>query len=348
MVTSHVSITSKEFRARVIIRCALERVREESERQGIEMALGQRGDVVLPPLNSEREEAEYETVVLESKAQYSYTIPSFYAISLKLRHVYGRAEDESGVNFYDMFFHEFPGCLSLELSHPSVVRITNGCIVEVCGTMYIALSCFTCFFFVFMQLDEFQKGMNTQLSYKDLKLLSDHEVFVAYAWHWKQDDGSEDISSSASGSTHSIPSSLSETEVDFNSSCTTHTLTFKCMGTVKDPRYQEALSKAAASLKDGNETPVRLRPEPENPFDPNAIAFDCLINNNWRHIGYVVQDVLLDVHEAMSKKEILSVKFAWVKFLLCWRRSGPGFYAGVEISKQGPWSLTCKRFASIY
>ena len=197
-----------------------------------------------------------------------------------------------------------------------------------------------------MQLKEFQKGLNAELNYKDLKLLSDHEVFVAYAWRLKQDSDSEDSSSVASESTNSVPSSPSETEVDISSSLTTHTLTFKCMGTVKDPNHQKVLSKAAALLKNGNEPPVRLRPEPENSFDANAIAFDCLIDNDWRRIGYVVQDVLLDVHDALSKKEIISIKLAWVKFLLCWRRSGPGYYAGINISKQGSWSLTCKHFAS--
>ena len=98
------------------------------------------GNVVLPHLNSQREEAEYDMLVLESKALYSYRIPSFYAISLKLRHIYGRAEDESGVNFYDVFFHEFPGCSNLARSHPSIVGITNGCIVEVCSTTLLSFT----------------------------------------------------------------------------------------------------------------------------------------------------------------------------------------------------------------
>ena len=188
--------------------------------------------------------------------------------------------------------------------------------------------------------------MSSELNYKDLKLLPDNEVFVAYAWHLKQDNcDSDDSSLMSSGSTNSVASSPSETEV-IDSSLAPHTLTFKCMGTVKDPNYQETLSKATALLKDGKETPVRLRPEPENPFDANAIAYECQIDNQWRRIGYVVQDALLDVHDALSKKEIISVKFAWVKYLLCWRRSGPGFYAGVNITKQGSWSQTCKHCAS--
>lgn len=88
--------------------------------------------VVEPPLNRHREDdSPYDMIVLKSISSYSYTIPSFYAISMKLRHVYARAEEDSGVNFYDIFLHEFPGCSSLQVSFPSIVCITNGCIVEV-------------------------------------------------------------------------------------------------------------------------------------------------------------------------------------------------------------------------
>ena len=79
----------------------------------------------------EEDDSPYDMIVLEAKSSYSYTIPSFYSVCLKLRHVYVRAEEPSGVNLYDVFFHEFPGCSSLQVSQPFVVRITNGCIVEV-------------------------------------------------------------------------------------------------------------------------------------------------------------------------------------------------------------------------
>ena len=70
------------------------------------------------------------------------------------------------------------------------------------------------------------------------------------------------------------------------------------------------------------------------------------IDSDWKRIGYVVQDTLMDVHDAITKGEIISVKIAWVKFLLRWRQSGPGFYAGINVSKQGTWSRTCTQFAS--
>ena len=44
-----------------------------------------------------------------------------------------------------------------------------------------------------------------------------------------------------------------------------------------------------------------------------------------------MKEALSDVHDALNNNRILSVKFSWVKFLLCWSHCGPGFYAGIDI-----------------
>jgi hypothetical protein len=66
----------------------------------------------------------------------------------------------------------------------------------------------------------------------------------------------------------------------------------------------------------------------------------------WCRIGYIVREVLDEVHEAITNGHILWVRFAWVKFLLHWTRSGPGFYAGINIVRLGEWSDKCVRSAS--
>ena len=180
-----------------------------------------------------------------------------------------------------------------------------------------------------MQLGEFRKGLSEELEYENLKLLSAHEVFVAYAWHWKKH---EDNCSTSSESIDT-DSSLSDTDFNFDAGFITHTLTFKCMGATKNTTHQEAL-RAAAALS------VRLRQEEENPVDANAIVFDFQKGDNWKRVGYVVQDALTEV---ILTKKIISVKIAWVKFLLCWRQR---FYAGIDIAKQGSWSPQCVRVRS--
>ena len=77
--------------------------------------------------------------------------------------------------------------------------------------------------------------------------------------------------------------------------------------------------------------PVRVTPEPDNPFDSNAIKFECQIEDQWRIIGYVVRDALDAVHSAIKKKcEIKDTKFEWVKYIMHWSKSGPGWYADHE------------------
>ena len=51
----------------------------------------------------------------------------------------------------------------------------------------------------------------------------------------------------------------SESELDFNAGFTTHTITFKCIGTIKDTGHQDALRTAVGSLKEDKDVSVRLR-----------------------------------------------------------------------------------------
>ena len=53
---------------------------------------------------------------------------------------------------------------------------------------------------------------------------------------------------------------------------------------------------------------------------------------------YIVREALDDVHRALEQKKIISVKFAWAKYLVVWMCSGPGYYAGINIPLNGEWS----------
>lgn len=163
----------------------------------------------------------------------------------------------------------------------------------------------------------------------DMMLLPHKEVFVAYTWNW--DEGGE--SDETNDGDEDSEATVDEEDSDGNTS-TTHTVTFKCMGANCHSSHQTALEHVAAA----QEVPVRLFPEPDNPEDSNAIAFQCCIAGDWRRIGYVVKEAVTEVHESLESGTIIAVKFAWTKFLLCWSKSGPGYYAGINISKQGNWS----------
>ena len=63
--------------------------------------------------------------------------------------------------------------------------------------------------------------------------------------------------------------------------------------------------------------------------------FQCKLDSKWQKIGYIVREALDDVHRALERKRIISVKFAWAKYLVVWMRSGPGYYAGINIALNG-------------
>ena len=62
------------------------------------------------------------------------------------------------------------------------------------------------------------------------------------------------------------------------------------------------------------------------------IAFVCSIDGKWSRIGYVVKEVADKVHEAIRDNKIISVKFAWIKYITNWPNSGPGYFTGISIT----------------
>ena len=63
----------------------------------------------------------------------------------------------------------------------------------------------------------------------------------------------------------------------------------------------------------------------------------CNVDSNWITIGYVVREALDCVHTVLAAEKIIYVKFAWVKYMVNWVRSGPGFYAGINVALNGEW-----------
>lgn len=185
----------------------------------------------------------------------------------------------------------------------------------------------------------------------------DGSVFVIWKWKWYEDhlesesDGEGEGNSCNQQAPEGNPAAdeeagSSEEEQDIVgamvaigwTSTVTHTVPFKCMGSAKELRYQEALARAAQLLHAGEDVPCNLVPEPTNPVDSRAIAFHCKVDGSWKCIGYVLREVLEDVHTAINDKVIIRVQFEWVKFMVHWKQ--PGWYAAVSITRFGEWSRT--------
>lgn len=162
-------------------------------------------------------------------------------------------------------------------------------------------------------------------------------VFVIWDWEWIEQDSGSDMSA-ASILAPALDSEDDNSDDAPDSSEVTHSVTFKCMGSTKELRYQEYLAKIAQRRSKGEVVPCRLKPEPTNPVDSQAIAFETEVDGVWQIIGYVVKEALCDVHKALAAKKVISVSFDWVKYQLYWR--APGWYAGINVTRLGKWSST--------
>ena len=196
-----------------------------------------------------------------------------------------------------------------------------------------------------MQPDVFASRVNIN----DMKL-TPHGVCVLWEWEWIEDmelfepsiESQEDSDHDSQNSTDSeVPPSRVASSIPV-----THTITFKCIGTVRSPAYQNSLKKVCQLRTEGHEVPVNIYCEPENPVDSKAIAFKCQIADEWHTIGYVVSEALDAVHMAIRNQDIVSVRFSWVNYLVSWSRSGPGYYAGINITVRGRWPKEVVRCAS--
>ena len=52
----------------------------------------------------------------------------------------------------------------------------------------------------------------------------------------------------------------------------------------------------------GEAVPVKIETEPKKPYDSKAI---CMVDGSWCRIGYIVREVLDEVHEAIADGHIL-------------------------------------------
>ena len=147
-------------------------------------------------------------------------------------------------------------------------------------------------------------------------------------------------------SDHSETTDSDASRCDTRSPIIQHTITFKCIGTTKSGEYQNILNKAKKELSLNLPVPLRLMPEPYNPMDNKAIAFECCMQGKWMRVGYVIRELTEEVYEAYKQNEIVNVEFEWIRYMLKGFASGPGFYAGIQVTRNGKWSLLAMAKAS--
>ena len=155
--------------------------------------------------------------------------------------------------------------------------------------------------------------------------------------HSSNDDSrSDDLNANQEFENDSDDSLDDDTKVPSDIPSITHSVIFKCIGNRKEHRYQELLALAKKKINEGKTVRVNINKEPDNPVDSKAIAFTCDVTGSWERIGYVVKEVLDEVHKAMDDGLNLKVEFDWIKYIV--HLKNPGWYTGIKITKSGEWS----------
>ena len=183
--------------------------------------------------------------------------------------------------------------------------------------------------------------------------LSDNDAHaVVILWEWESetaqpsstpiDSDKEESESDQDESEHTSeldddPECHQDTESNTTAECI-HTITFKCIGSTREKKYQ-VLEKARDRIQEGFTVPVCLTPEPYNMYDSEAVAYECNLDGEWKKVGYVVREVLPEVHAALQEKKITGIIFSWIKWNTAWPQSGQD-YAGIDISKKCYWGAT--------
>ena len=190
-------------------------------------------------------------------------------------------------------------------------------------------------------------------------MLTEKGVVIVWEWNWDDSDSGEDhVSESSVGADsddddHNLYIDSETDEADTTVAETTvaettvaETITFKCIGATHDSAGQQVMARAKTLIDQQECVPVIIEPEPDNQYDSKAIAFKCKVDGKWHRIGYIVREALDDVHNALAQKLVIDVSFKWIKYLVIWMRSGPGYYAGINTTISGKWSLQVHRCAS--
>ena len=104
------------------------------------------------------------------------------------------------------------------------------------------------------------------------------------------DSKGSDISSEEVFSDKEYHSSNESSDVDNSDDETTHTLAFKCIGAAHEKERQEFLKTASQKSKE-RKLQIKLRPEPTNEKDKNAIAIDINHGSGFFHCGYIASSL---------------------------------------------------------
>ncbi|KAJ7386745.1 hypothetical protein OS493_006759 [Desmophyllum pertusum] len=144
----------------------------------------------------------------------------------------------------------------------------------------------------------------------------------------------------------SNPSSVDDVEedelsdgelIDAAESVVLYSQYFAIKGAAWEDRYQEGLKLCSSKLLHQEEVKLRVKPEPGNIQDKNALTFEACIDDDWNILGYCALPKIPKLWKALQNEEITNLTIAnlrrnWIHQVRDFRFSG-----GVNIVIRGIW-----------
>jgi hypothetical protein len=109
------------------------------------------------------------------------------------------------------------------------------------------------------------------------------------------------------------------------------------MGVTNDPLRQNHLMFAQDKIEKGNvdDVEVRIRPDPQNCYDCNAIAVEINYGSGWNTIGFILKDLTKYIHPLIQRNKLCGQRVGHIRFRTHW--STPGYYILIYLKCKGMW-----------
>ena len=196
-----------------------------------------------------------------------------------------------------------------------------------------------------------QKTMASELKQGEYLCTSHCEIEIEgksykVLWEIKPDDAAVTILSNPQSAANDVVSDLddecneddeSDESEETCEACvsTSHCLPFKVMGTCYTAERQKALEESYEYLYEHNRPLfVKLKAEPDNPYDRNAIAVYIMASSEYKRVGYLAHELTQFLHPLLNDP---SLEVSVNKIRFCTTFLMIGFYLTINITRKGLW-----------
>ena len=120
--------------------------------------------------------------------------------------------------------------------------------------------------------------------------------------------------------------------------------TFELVGVSYHIEFQETIKRCRSELLNNEPVATKLKFEPDNGKDRNAIVFQVSKQGHWKSIGYIPGQRVCKVYSALLKDEITSTRFEYSTRKYNHAVNAFIHVPTVTVVKHGPWPMNDKDY----